>query len=83
MPIDAHRITQLRMSRRGLAVGAAGAVASLTGAAVVASQAGGHGHPDPTQPSLAMTASCTVTIRDTDQRMADGVATLLDGALPT
>ena len=35
------------------------------------------------QTSLAMTASCTVTTRDTDQRMADGVATLLDGALPT
>ena len=33
MPIDLQCITQLRTSRRALAVGAAGAVASVTGAA--------------------------------------------------
>src|SRR6476661_8433412 len=60
MPIDydhlAERLANLKTNRRRFGVGAAGAVASLSGAAVLATRALGNesSPPDPTQPALAV-----------------------------
>jgi poly-gamma-glutamate capsule biosynthesis protein CapA/YwtB (metallophosphatase superfamily) len=56
MPIEFDRLSHLRASRRAVTVGAAGAMASLTGAALVASKAGDHGAKRPANPSAAAPA---------------------------
>lgn len=61
MPLDFDDLARLKTSRRALGAGAAGAIAALGGAALVASRVGGHEGADLTKPALAVPAQTSTT----------------------
>ena len=79
MPFDLDRLKNIRTDRRALGIGAAGAVVSIGGIALVTSKVGGsNAAPEATQPALAVQDEVT-----TEPAAAAGFAGARHGRAPT